>query len=42
MKLLCDENLPPKLPRLLTDIFSDYLNVRDVGMRGASIGSFLS
>jgi len=42
MKLLFDENLSPKLPRLLTDLFPDSLHVREVGMKGASIGSFLS
>ena len=33
MKLLFDENLSPKLPRLLADIFPDSLHVRDVGMK---------
>ena len=35
MKLLFDENLSPKLPRLLTDLFPDSLHVRDVGMKAA-------
>ncbi len=33
MKLLFDENLSPKLPHLLTDIFPNSLHVRDVGMK---------
>lgn len=33
MKLLFDENLSPKLPRLLADIFPASLHVRDVGMK---------
>lgn len=33
MKLLFDENLSPKLPRLLADLFPDSLHVRDVGMK---------
>ena len=33
MKLLFDENLLPKLPRLLADLFPDSLHVRDVGMK---------
>ena len=33
MKLLFDENLSPKLSRLLADIFPDSLHVRDVGMK---------
>ena len=33
MKLLFDENLSPKLPRTLADIFPDSLHVRDVGMK---------
>jgi len=33
VKLLFDENLSPKLPRLLADIFPDSLHVRDVGMK---------
>lgn len=35
MKLLFDENLSPKLPRLLADIFPDSTHVRDVGMKTA-------
>lgn len=35
MKLLFDENLSPKLPRLLADLFPDSLHVRDVGMKAA-------
>jgi predicted nuclease of predicted toxin-antitoxin system len=33
MKLLFDENLSPKLPLRLTDIFPNSLHVRDVGMK---------
>lgn len=33
MKLLFDENLSPKLPRLLADVFPASLHVRDVGMK---------
>lgn len=33
MKLLFDENLSPKLPRLLADLFPDSLHVREVGMK---------
>ena len=33
MKLLFDENLSPKLPLLLQDLFPNSLHVRDVGMK---------
>ncbi|WP_309742440.1 MULTISPECIES: DUF5615 family PIN-like protein [unclassified Chamaesiphon] len=33
MKLLFDENLSPKLPQRLADLFPDSLHVRDVGMK---------
>jgi predicted nuclease of predicted toxin-antitoxin system len=33
MKLLFDENLSPKLPHLLADLFPDSVHVRDVGMK---------
>jgi predicted nuclease of predicted toxin-antitoxin system len=33
VKLLFDENLSPKLPRLLADLFPGSLHVRDVGMK---------
>ncbi len=36
MKLLFDENLSPKLPRLLADIFPDSLHVRDIGMQATA------
>ena len=36
MKLLFDENLSPKLSRLLTDLFPNSLHVRDVGMKATS------
>jgi predicted nuclease of predicted toxin-antitoxin system len=35
MKLLFDENLSPKLPRLLADRFPGAIHVRDCGLRGA-------
>ncbi len=35
MKLLFDQNLSPRLPRLLADIYADSLHVRAVGMRDA-------
>lgn len=34
MKLLFDENLPPKLPGLLATLFPDSLHVRDCGLLG--------
>jgi predicted nuclease of predicted toxin-antitoxin system len=33
MKLLFDENLSPKLPNRLSDLFPESLHVRDVGMK---------
>lgn len=33
MKLLFDENLSPKLPHRLNDLFPSSLHVRDVGMK---------
>jgi predicted nuclease of predicted toxin-antitoxin system len=33
MRLLFDENLSPRLPQRLIDIFPDSLHVRDVGMK---------
>jgi len=33
MKLLFDENLSPKLPNRLRDLFPNLLHVRDVGMK---------
>jgi predicted nuclease of predicted toxin-antitoxin system len=33
MRLLFDENLSPKLPQRLNDIFPDSLHVRDIGMK---------
>ena len=35
MKLLFDENLSPRLPRLVVDLFPDSSHVRDVAMKGA-------
>lgn len=34
MRLLFDENLSPKLPRLLEDRFPGSLHVRDCGLKG--------
>ncbi|MEM8505068.1 MAG: DUF5615 family PIN-like protein [Cyanobacteria bacterium P01_D01_bin.1] len=36
MKLLFDENLSPKLPRRLADLFPNSLHVRDVDMKSTS------
>ena len=36
MKLLFDENLSPKLPRLLAALFPGSLHPRDVGLKGAT------
>lgn len=36
MKLLFDENLSPKLPHSLSDLFPDSLHVRDVGMKATT------
>jgi predicted nuclease of predicted toxin-antitoxin system len=33
MRLLFDENLSPKLPQRLIDLFPNSLHVRDVGMK---------
>jgi len=33
VKLLFDENLSPKLPLLLNDLFPESIHVRDVGMK---------
>jgi predicted nuclease of predicted toxin-antitoxin system len=35
VKLLFDENLSPKLPRLLAELFPDSIHVRDVGLKSA-------
>jgi predicted nuclease of predicted toxin-antitoxin system len=35
MKLLYDQNLSPRLPRLLADIFPDSVHVRELGMQQA-------
>lgn len=34
MKLLFDENLSPKLPRLFNDLFPGSLHVRDCNLKG--------
>jgi predicted nuclease of predicted toxin-antitoxin system len=36
MKLLFDQNLSPRLPRLLADIYADSVHVREVGLRDAA------
>ena len=33
MKLLFDQNLSPRLPGLLADIYADSIHVREVGLR---------
>jgi predicted nuclease of predicted toxin-antitoxin system len=35
MRLLVDENLSPKLVRLLADLFPDSIHVREVGLQAA-------
>src|SRR5712675_2151432 len=35
MKMLFDQNLSPRLPRLLADIYADSVHVREVGLRDA-------
>jgi predicted nuclease of predicted toxin-antitoxin system len=35
MKLLFDQNLSPRLPRLLADIYAGSAHVREVGLREA-------
>ena len=35
MKLLFDQNLSPRLPSLLADIYADSAHVREVGLRDA-------
>jgi predicted nuclease of predicted toxin-antitoxin system len=36
MKLLFDQNLSPRLPRLLADIYADSVHVREVGLRDSA------
>jgi predicted nuclease of predicted toxin-antitoxin system len=36
MKLLFDQNLSPRLPRLLADIYPDSVHVREIGLRDAN------
>ncbi len=36
MKLLVDENLPPRLVENLTDLFPDSVHVRSVGLGGTA------
>lgn len=33
MKLLFDQNLSPRLPRLLADLYAESVHVRDIGLR---------
>ena len=35
MKLLFDQNLSPRLPGLLADIYADSIHVRQMGLRDA-------
>ena len=39
MKLLFDENLSPRLPRLLSEQFPGSVHVRDCGLKGAPDGA---
>jgi len=36
MRLLFDQNLSPRLPRLLADIYAGSVHVREIGLRDAS------
>ena len=36
MKLLFDQNLSPRLPQKLSDIFPNSMHVRDVGLRDST------
>ena len=36
MKLLFDQNLSPRLPRLLADLYPDRAHIRELGMRDAT------
>ncbi len=36
MKLLFDQNLSPRLPRLLSDLYPDSIHVREVGLKDAT------
>ena len=36
MKLLFDQNLSPRLPRLLADIYAESVHIREVGLRDAT------
>ena len=36
MKLLFDQNLSPRLPRLLSDLYPGSVHVREVGLRDAN------
>lgn len=36
MKLLFDQNLAPRLPRLLADLYAKNVHVRNIGLRDAS------
>lgn len=36
MKLLFDQNLSPRLPRLLADIYAESVHVREAGLRDAN------
>jgi predicted nuclease of predicted toxin-antitoxin system len=36
MKLLFDQNLSPRLPRLLAELYPQSVHVRDIGLRDVS------
>jgi hypothetical protein len=40
MKLLFDQNLSPRLPRLLADIYGESIHVREVGKQAATCLEF--
>ena len=42
MKLLFDQNLSPRLPRVLADIYAESIHVREVGLRDADDSEILA
>ena len=36
MKLLFDQNLSPRLPQLLSDLYPDSVHVREIGLRDST------
>ena len=39
MKLLFDQNLSPRLPRQLADLYAGSVHVREVGLRNSDDGA---